>query len=145
MTKYQRYVFLLLLLLTGCSKDEVFIEEDEQVILSVRSVYAERNDQDNTKPDSNAKVFVFFDHVAEDFFNCDIHEDGTVTKNGSLIMTADIKGATNNHGSSAFEINKKNSYYMVFVLSNKCYGKVMGNYHHHSERSAKMTFHFLID
>lgn len=143
--KYQCYVFLLLLLLTGCNKEEVIKEKDKKVTLSVSSVYAKRNNQLNTKPDNKAKVFVFYDCVAEDFFNCDIHEDGTVTKKDSLIMNANIKGITNIDGNVVFEIEKKDSYYMVFVMSNRCYGKIMGNYHRDSEKSAKMTFRFLID
>lgn len=143
--KYPCYVFLLLLLLAGCNKEEDFSEENEKITLSVSSVYANRSDQQNAKPDNSANVFVFYDCVAEDFFNCDIHEDGTVTKDNAVIMTADIKGVTDESGHIVFNIDKKDSSYIVFVMSNKCYGEISGNFHRDSEISAKMTFCFLID
>lgn len=142
--KYQCYFFLLLLLLTSCDKDKVLNEEDKKATLTVISAYAERGGKPEM-PDINAKVFVFYDHVAEDFFKCDIHADGTVTKEGTLVMTADIKGATNIDGKVVFDIDKKDSFYMVFVMSNKCTGKMMGNFQHDSNGTPQMTFLFHLD
>lgn len=142
--KCQYCFLLLLLLLMSCGKDKDFNDENKKATLSVNSLYTQRGGKPE-KPDSNAKVFVFYDRVAEDFLNCDIHKDGTVTKKGVLVMTADIKGVTNNNGKVVFDIDKKDSFYMVFVMSNKCDGKIMGNFQHDSSKSPEMTFLFYLD
>jgi hypothetical protein len=135
--------FLLILFLGGCNKEE-FIEEkqEEQVTLSVHSVYSKGDNKQDTNPISDVRVFVYYNLDWDDLVNYKIQKDGTMIGDNDLIKVADLKSTTNASGGVIFDINIINSYYMVFVMSDKFPNQTMNAFHHASERSADMTFVF---